>query len=218
LPPRGGRHYSRTMRQPYRIATCSLCALLGSVSSTAAAETPGSWSVGLERVFGFSSATTKTEANGQSNSQTSNQISLFSHVLGDQPGYPGARLALDYLFPSGLTLGGAIGYQSYDPDTDEDDDTVRGWLLEPRVGYFASVSGNFGIWPRGGLTYVTISTDNGGPNYTALSVELPLVLRVAGNVCFAAMPYVDLGLGGGTDNVDQKITEIGLQFGLNAFF
>jgi hypothetical protein len=207
------------MRHTYFIATGLLCALLGSFSSTAAAEAPGSWSVGIERVFGFSSATTKTKQNGVSRSQTSNQISLFSHTLDAQPGYPGGRLTLDYLFPSGLTLGGAIGYQSYDPNTDQDDDTVRGWLLEPRVGYFASVSGNFGIWPRGGLTYVTISTGNGGgPNYTALSVEVPLVLRIAGNVCFSAMPYVDLGLGGGTDNVDQKITEIGLQFGMNAFF
>lgn len=206
------------MRHSYRLAICSLCAILGSFSTTAAAEAPGSWSVGIERVFGFSSATTKTEANGLSNSTTSNQISLFSHTIGVQPGYPGARFALDYLFPSGLSLGGAIGYQSVDPDTDQDDDTVRGWLLEPRVGYFASVTGSFGIWPRGGLTYVTISTGDNGPNYTALSVEVPLVLHVAGNVCFVGMPYVDLGLGGGTDNVDQKVTEIGLQFGMSAFF
>ena len=204
------------MRHVHNIAAL---ALLGSFSSIAAAEAPGSWSVGIERVFGFSSATTKTEQNGLSQSQTSNQISLFSHTLAAQPGYPGARLALDYLFPSGLSLGGALGYQSVDPDTDQDDDSVRAWLLEPRVGYFASVSGNFGIWPRGGLTYVTISPSRGGgPNYTALSVEVPLVLRIAGNVCFSGMPYVDLGVGGGTDNVDQKITEIGLQFGMNAFF
>jgi hypothetical protein len=32
------------------------------------------------------------------------------------------------------------------------------------------------------------------------------------------MPYVDLGTGGGTDTVDTKITEFGLQFGMNAFF
>lgn len=206
------------MRHPYRIATCSLCALLGSFSSTAAAEAPGSWSIGIERVFGFSRATTKTKINGQTNSQTSSQISLFDHTIEDQPGYPGARFALDYLFPSGLTLGGAIGYESYDPDDDEDDDSVKGWLLEPRIGYFASVTGSFGVWPRGGITYVSFDTGDDGPSYTALSIEVPLVFHLAGNVCFIGMPYVDLGLGGGTDNADQKITELGLQFGMSAFF
>ena len=52
------------MRHAYPIAAL---ALLGSFSSSAAAETPGSWSVSIERVFGFSRATTKTEINGQTN-------------------------------------------------------------------------------------------------------------------------------------------------------
>ena len=171
--------------------------------------------MGIERVFGFSRATTKTEVNGNTSTNTSSQVSLFDHTLDSQPGYPGARVALDYLFPSGVSLGGAIGYQSVDPDDDDDGDSVSAWLLEPRVGYFASVTANFGVWPRGGLTYVSIDD---GPSFTAISVELPLELRIGGNVCFAVMPYVDLGVAGGTDTVDQKITEFGLQFGMNAFF
>src|SRR6185295_14442041 len=147
------------------------------------------------------------------------QVSLLDHTLPEQPGYPAARIALDYLFPSGVSLGGAIGYQSLDPNDDVDDDSVNAWLLEPRVGYFASVTANFGVWPRGGLTYVAIDTGgDDGPSYTAISVEVPLEFRIGGNVCFAAMPYVDLGVGGGTDNFDQKVTEFGLQFGMNAFF
>jgi hypothetical protein len=53
---------------------------------------------------------------------------------------------------------------------------------------------------------------------TAITVEVPLVLNVGGNVCFVGMPYVDLGVGGGSDDFDQKATEFGLQFGMSAFF
>ena len=184
------------------------------------AAAPGSWSVGIERVFGFSSVTVKTEVGNVTQSQTSSQVSLFDHTLSDQtPGYPGARVALDYLFPSGLSVGGAIGYQSLDPNDDVDDDTIKSWLLEPRVGYFASISGSFGVWPRGGFSYVSLDTggDDTG-SLTAISIEVPLVLNVGGNVCFVGMPYVDLGVGGSNGQVDQKATELGLQFGMSAFF
>jgi len=207
------------MRLSKSLAAGSFCALAALTSSPAQAAAPGAWSVGIERVFGFSRATTKTETNGNTTSVTSSQVSLFDHTVSDQVGYPGARVALDYLFPSGVTVGGAIGYQSVDPDNDVNDDSVNAWLLEPRVGYFASVTASFGVWPRGGLTFLSIDTGgDDGPSYTAISVEVPLELRLGGNVCFAVMPYVDLGVGGGTDNVDQKVTELGLQFGINAFF
>jgi hypothetical protein len=207
------------MRLPSRIVVWSFCALGLFTSSMARAEAPGSWSVGIERVFGFSSVTVKTEVANQTISNTSSQVSLLDHTLGLQIGYPSARVALDYLFPSGLSLGGAIGYQSLDADDEEDDDSVSSWLLAPRIGYFASVTGSFGVWPRGGLSYVSV--DTGGDDddsLTALTVEVPLVLNVAGNVCFVAMPYVDLGIAGGNDLRDRKATELGLQFGMSAFF
>jgi hypothetical protein len=210
------------MRLPCQLVVSSFCALGLLTSSVAHAAAPGAWSVGVERVFGFSTVTVKTKVgNLPRTSNTSSQISLFDHTVGVQLGYPGARVALDYLFPSGLSLGGAIGYQSLDPDDDDDadDDTVKSWLLEPRIGYFASVTGSFGVWPRGGLTYVSSSQGGGeSSSLTAISVEVPLVLNVGGNVCFVGMPYADLGVGGGTDDIDRKATELGLQFGMSAFF
>jgi len=207
------------MRLPFRIVVWSFCALAPLISSVAQAA-PGGWSVGIERVFGFSSVTVKTERPNQATTSiTSSQISLLDHTLSQQIGYPSARLALDYLFPSGLSLGGAIGYQSRDFNDEVDDDDVSSWLLAPRIGYFASVTGSFGVWPRGGLSYVSV--DTGGDNQsslTAITVEVPLVLNVGGNVCFVGMPYVDLGVGGGSDDFDQKATEFGLQFGISAFF
>jgi len=195
------------------------CALLLLSSSSAQAAAPGSWSLAVERVFGFRRATTKTEVNGQTDSTTSSSISLFSN-FGETLGYPSARVALDYLFPSGVSLGGALAFQSVNPDEDDDNDNQTAWLLAPRVGYFASVTSSFGVWPRGGLTYVT--TDLGGDNdqsATAITVEVPLVFPLGGtSVALSIMPYVDLGVGGGTDEVDQTITELGLQFGLNVIF
>jgi len=195
------------------------CALLLSSSSSAQAAAPGTWSLAVERVFGFRRATTKTEVNGQTDSTTSTSIGLFSN-FNAQDGYPWARVALDYIFPSGVSLGGALAFQSVNPDEDDDNDNQTAWLLAPRVGYFASVTSSFGVWPRGGLTYVT--TDLGGDNNqsaTAITVEVPLVFSLgATSVALSIMPYVDLGVGGGTDEVDQTITELGLQFGLNVFF
>jgi hypothetical protein len=208
------------MRLPCQLVVSSFCALGLLTSSVAHAAAPGAWSVGIERVFGFSTVTVKTKPdNLPRTSNTSSQVSLFDHTLGVQLGYPGARVALDYLFPSGLSLGGALGYQSLDPDDDEDDDTVKSWLLEPRIGYFASVTGSFGVWPRGGISYVSFDPGGGDSrSLTAISVEVPLVLNVGGNVCFVGMPYADLGVAGGNDDVDQKATEFGLQFGMSAFF
>jgi hypothetical protein len=203
------------MRLVGYLAACS--SVLGlNVPAQAA---PGSWSVGIERVFGFSRVSTKTEINENTTvTTTSSQVSLFAHTVGLQVGYPAPRVALDYLFPSGLSLGGALGYQSVDLNDDTEDDTAKAWLIEPRVGYFASPSDSIGVWPRGGFTFVSLDTGGDDASATALSVEVPLVLRLAGNVCFVAMPYVDLGIGGGTDDVDRKVTEFGLQFGMNAFF
>jgi len=206
---------------PLRFPWCVLgpSALLLSSSSSAQAAAPGNWSLAVERVFGFRRATTKTEVNGQTDSTTSSAISLFSN-FGEQLGYPPARLALDYLFGSGVSLGGALAFQSVNPVEDDDNDNQVSWLLAPRVGYFASVTSSFAIWPRGGLTYVT--TDLGGDNAqsaTAITVEVPLVFLLGGsNVGLSILPYVDLGVGGGTDEIDQTITELGLQFGVNLFF
>jgi hypothetical protein len=206
---------------PLRFPRCVLgpCALLLLSSSSAQAAAPGTWSLAVERVFGFRRATTKTEVNGQTDTTTSSSISLFSN-FGETLGYPPARVALDYLFPSGVSLGGALGFQSVNPDEDDDDDNQTAWLLAARVGYFASVTSSFGIWPRGGLTFTT--TDLGADNdqsATAITVEVPLVFPLGGSsVALSVMPYVDLGVGGGTDEVDQTITELGLQLGLNVIF
>ena len=148
---------------------------------------------------------------------------MLSRTLDDDVGYPDPRLALDYIFPSGVSLGGALGYESVDYDDDDDTDNASAWLLAARVGYFASVTSGFGLWPRGGFTVV--STDDGDANddddvsLTALTVEVPLVFSLGvSSIALTVMPHIDFGLGGGNDDVDMKLTEFGLQLGMSAFF
>lgn len=193
-------------------ATAAACVLQ---PRAAEAAPPGDWSVGVERVFGISRVTVDTEVGNVSTSSTSTSVSLFSAFSGLR-GYSSARLAFDYLASSSLTFGGAFAYESIGADADE-----SVWLLAARVGYFARPTPSFGVWPRAGLTHVAFDDDgpDDDPTATGLTLEVPLVFLVLGqNVGLSLIPHADIGIAGGTDDVDQKVTELGLQFGLNAFF
>jgi hypothetical protein len=168
---------------------------------------PGDVSLAVERVFGF--RRTSVEAYGATFTDTT--FSVGANVV-DHGTYSSPRLALDYLAPSGITFGGAIGYQT----------TIDGngdaWLLAPRVGYFARASAGFGIWPRAGFTLVGIE-DGSDSSAVALTLEAPLEFLVNQGFAITLTPHADIGIGGHDDqDEDQTITELGLQFGVNAFF
>jgi hypothetical protein len=200
------------------VASGSVC-LLQTRDAHAAA--PGNWSLGVERIFGISRVTVDTEVGDVTTSYTNTSVSLFSALSGLR-GYSSPRLALDYLSGSGVSFGGAFAYETINGDN-EDDDGESVWLLAARVGYFADVTPSFGIWPRAGLTHVAFDdnddVDDDDPSATALTLEVPLVFMVLDRTLgLSIMPHADIGLTGGTETVDQKITELGLQFGLNIFF
>lgn len=192
--------------------------------SDAQAAAPGTWSIGVERMFGFKKATLETDTGPLETSVSSTSVSLLTQTLPLNVGYPGPRLALDYIFPSGVSVGGALGYESADyDDDDDDDDNASAWLLAPRIGYFASVTSGFGLWPRGGFTFVSLDDGDGDDDddvsLTALTVEVPLVFNLGlSGLGLNVMPYIDFGLGGGNDAVDMEQTEFGLQLGLSMFF
>jgi len=195
----------------------------GAVGLTAAgvarAAPPGNLSVGVERLFGISRVTQEVEAGDATFSSTDTSISLFSPVFSGRRGYSTPRLAFDYLGSSSVTFGGAFAYETISGDGGDDRSS---WLLAARLGYFARPSADFGVWPRGGLThltYVEVEGPGDDPSATALTIEVPLVFLVLGHsVGLTFMPYADIGIAGGTDDIDQTMTEVGLQFGLNAFF
>ena len=197
------------------LASGSLCLLQ---TRDAQAAPPGNWSLGVERIWGISRVTVDTEVGDDTRSETNTSVSLFSALSGVR-GYSSPRLALDYLSGSGVTFGGAFAYESIDGDSS--DENV--WLVAARVGYFGRPTPSFGIWPRAGLTHLAFDdnddVDDDDPSATGLTLEVPLVFLVLGQTLgLSIMPHADIGLTGGTDTVDQTVTELGLQFGLNIFF
>ena len=188
------------------LATLATSAVLLNASRAAAAP-PGDVSLAVERLFGF--RRTSVEAYGETFTDTT--LSIGSNVA-DHGTYSSPRLALDYLASSGITFGGAIGYQT---TLDGNGDA---WLLAPRVGYFARASAGFGLWPRAGFTIVGVE-DGPDSTATALTLEVPLEFLVNRSFAITLTPHADIGLGGddGLDE-DRTITEIGLQFGVGAFF
>lgn len=196
-------------------ASGSLCMVQ---TRDAQAAPPGDWSLGVERIWGISRVTVDTEVGDETRSDTNTSVSLFSALSGLR-GYSSPRLALDYLSGSGVSFGGAFAYETISGDGNGE----NAWLVAARVGYFADVTPSFGIWPRAGLTHLAYDdnddVDDDDPSATALTLEVPLVFMVLGrSLGLNVMPHADIGLTGGTDTVDQTITELGLQFGLDIFF
>lgn len=189
-----------------------VCAAFWLSAGSARAEPPGAWAVGVERWFGVSRVNVEDDPGGE---VTVTSISLFSAFSG-QRGYSSPRLALDYLSESGVSVGGAIAYESIGGDAIDQDI----WVFAGRLGYFGEASSDVGIWPRAGLTH--ISSDAGVEvTATALTLELPLVFLVNSPVSLLLMPHADIGIAssvGDNDEIERTVTELGLQFGATVFF
>lgn len=196
----------RKARTLYPLLVAAVSSVVLSADPASAAP-PGEWSVAIERLFGLSRATDDIETRG---SITYTSISLFAKVAGDI-GYSAPRLAFDYLSSSGLTLGGALGYQSISVEGGD----VDAWLFAGRVGYFIRPSSSFGVWPRGGLTHLEQGDD---ADATALTLEVPLEILMSRGVAFTILPHADIGIGGSIAGLDRTLTELGLQFGFGLFF
>jgi hypothetical protein len=198
----------------------------GSVLAVSASWTPeaaaqslggqGDFVIGAERVFGFYSVNVDWDGPGNGN----NDYDATSAGLGFQGpvsvlAIP--RVGLDYFIVDSLSLGGNIGFYSNNGDGGADQ---SGLLFAPRVGYAVPFSPEWGIWPRGGLTYVSIND----PDFSvgALSAELPLYFMPAPNVGFFTSLMLDIGLTGnreaGGDDYDYTEQLIGLGFGMFARF
>jgi hypothetical protein len=89
-----------------------------------------------------------------------------------------------------------------------------------------------GIWPRGGITFLTSSfsddDDDGESGYDALalSIEAPLVIAPVPHAAILFGPTLDLGLSGERSqtsqgmeaSVDRSATDIGVQAGIQVNF
>jgi hypothetical protein len=195
----------RTARLPYVAILSALAGSLLVAAPARAATPPGDWSLAVERLFGI----TRTSIDSDVGDSTYTSISLLSKVVGGY-GYSAPRFAFDYLIGSGVSFGGALGYNSLG---DGDGDA---WLIAPRVGYFARPGRSFGLWPRVGLTQLVVDYGD-SDTATALTLELPLEFFVSSGVAFTLTPHADIGIGGSENDVDRTVTELGLQFGVGLF-
>lgn len=104
------------------------------------------------------------------------------------------RLAFDYLAIDHLSIGGALGYASIDPDNGPSGSM---FIIAPRVGYLYSFGRVVGIWPRGGFTYHTAGVDNAYDDKGfALNLECPFTFSPATHFAFHVGPSFDIDMFG----------------------
>jgi hypothetical protein len=199
---------------------------------------PGHWAISLERVFGFDYARETLSIGGvdmQTNSGTS--FSLFSSPLSAMfSAFSFPRAGFDVFVAPGLSLGTSVGV-FYAKETvaptgvTATDESVKGILLTPRIGYVLHLAPWVSFWPRGGISIIYASTDvsnGGGASQTntahliAGTIEAPFVFTIAPRVAFTFGPTFDMTFSGGTTTsgygasatVDERVLEIGAQAGL----
>ncbi|MEZ4221914.1 MAG: hypothetical protein R3B13_13360 [Polyangiaceae bacterium] len=203
----------------------------------------GTFAVGAERLFGFAHTTIKTEIDTPAGTAESDTTSDTFFFLGSIDGTPwvAPRIGFDYFIIDSLSLGGSLTYVSDSRETDNtqpNGNTNRGpdvddsaILFAPRVGYAYMFSEVVGIWPRGGLSYVSgkhKEDDNEDSFHNlALSLEAMLVIAPVPHAGFLVGPTLDFPFvgSGERDNGQQKtdidkyrITTIGLQAGMFVWF
>ena len=116
-----------------------------------------SFSIALERVGGIGYA--KASAKDSDDS-----LSLVALGVGGVTPNPFAvpRLGIDFILPSNLTLGGAVGFtrlsaSTSSGSTSQDVGSVFLYTLTPRIGYRIPLSDKVDITPRAGLTFAGAS-------------------------------------------------------------
>ncbi len=200
----------------------ALCCLSLSTPARAEFGDKHDFAIGAERLFGFYSVDIEADlpGGGQSNRGVSSKGFGFQEPVAL---FDIARIGFDYFVIDSLSVGGNLGFFSYDPDTDDDDsDEQDGLIFSPRVGYVVPFNDSWGIWPRGGFTYAS-RDGNRVVTQTALSLEVPFYFMPTSGVGFTAAPVFDIGLSGhwrapGGNREDYSETAFGLVFGMFGAF
>lgn len=208
----------------------------------------GQFAISADRLTGISHTSVKDDLGAVERTQKMTTITLFTNTLGDRTSaYSAPRLGADYFVIDGLSLGASIGiiHNTSSVEQEQGNNSVEvdgpsrtGFLFYPRVGYALMFQDNFGFWPRGGITYATASSkieaeDDDDEDSTisqsalALSLEALFVFSPVPHVAFTGGPTLDFGVSGSYEEdpamgegeeYDIKATDIGLQFGITAFF
>ncbi len=202
----------------------------------------GHWAISIERGFGFDYARVTQSMNGmtqQTNSATT--LSLLSDPATDvTTAFSFPRFAVDAFVAADLSAGAALGL-FYGSETvslpgatsTDTNESFKGVVFAPRVGYVARLSPEISCWLRAGVSiiYDTTSQSNGGASTSsgsfhliAATVEAPFVFTIAPRVALTFGPTFDYAFSGGDkvnqtgsyagSTVDDRVLEIGAQAGL----
>lgn len=174
----------------------------------------GNFVFSAERLFGFSND--KLSIDDPGNDVTFKGFG-FGWTGGNSTPYNAPRLGLDYFISNNLSVGGSLGYASFEIDDGDGNDTdSTGFILAPRVGYMIGISDVFGFWPRGGFTYYSFDD----PDYDQLGLTLEALLSIAPRTGFGFVTGLvfDLGFSGerefGQTDIDYTDRNIALVFGI----
>ena len=188
----------------------------------------GHVAISAERLFGYVHASRTQTVGGMETSSSQDSFTLLTNPLGALSGYGWPRIGIDAFVTHGLSVGGALGFFYL---SDDDEDSVTGFLLAPRIGYALPVGPQVAIWPRAGVTYWHLSSNPSGTDTNtsssafAVTLEVPVTILLAPRVAFTIGPTVDIGVGGSTSasvggasvSADQRYTDIGGHAGLLLF-
>jgi hypothetical protein len=188
--------------------------------------------VSSERLFGYVHGSSTRTSAGMDTTSTSNNITFFSNPFaGLTSTYAIPRVAFDGFAIDGLSLGASASFfsSSLPSAIGGNTTTITGFMLTPRVGYAARLARVVALWPRVGVTYLSLTSSSSAAMSTsttssrfALTIEAPFALVIAEHLAATVGPTVDLGLGGsqsaGAMSIDQKATDIGVQCGLLGYF
>ena len=154
-------------------------------ASGAEAKVP-SLSLSLERVGGIGYAKASSSESGSDAS-----VSLVAFGVGGVTPNPFAipRLGLDFILPSQITLGGAIGFtrlsaSTSDSGKSQDIGSVFLYTATPRIGYRIPLSEHVDLTPRAGLTFAGASFSPSGSKSSAsvfalaIGADAPLAFRL----------------------------------------
>jgi hypothetical protein len=109
---------------------------------------------------------------------------------------------------------------------------MNAYLIAPRVGYAYLFTPMVGIWPRGGITFIGASGENGSgsvetsQSMLAISLEAPLVITPVPHAGFTLAGTFDIGITGSEETtvrdeatgteISQETDVTGSDFGLQA--
>ena len=240
----------------------ALTVSLGAASAAAQAApggfgSSGQFTIGAERLFGFASSNQNTEVEqGGQTASDSDSITRFtllglngipntSHPTGIPSPYSVPRVGLDYFVIDRLSIGGSLMFLTQSGERENelagqsqtnDLPSSTMFVLAPRVGYAIMFNDTIGIWPRGGFTFYTASTDIDSPagtteiseNGFAFSLEGLFLIAPTPNFGFTVGPTLDIGITGGVEttppapvagvDADKTITDIGIHAGIAVWF